>query len=218
MRQSPQSYQEEFKRLDIDMQSWIYMRLAHRMPASQHTAVAELAETVEQYDALLDKLGMNSEGGLVYVVDTNILIDFPDPVEWTEMLSEDAFTVIVPPSVVTELDNLKKGHRDPKIRKRIRRLISTIKEWRRDGSLLEGVELNKNIQVRMIAVDPSFDGAPSWLNENNDDDRLIATTLDVQRDIPTAEVIILTNDLNLQNKAELALIPYAEIATEEPGS
>ena len=49
-----------------------------------------------------------------------------------------------------------------------------------------------------------------WLDPSNNDDRIIANALELQRTYPSDKVVLVTGDINLQNKAELAKLPYAE--------
>jgi len=63
----------------------------------------------------------------------------------------------------------------------------------------------------MVATEPNFSLAPSWLDRAHNDDRLIAACFEVQITNPGACVVLLTADINLQNKAETAFLPYFEL-------
>ena len=71
--------------------------------------------------------------------------------------------------------------------------------------------VNKTVTVRMIAHEPTFKRTLSWLDRSNNDDRIIASVIEIQQANPTAHVIVVTGDMNLQNKAEMAGIPFAEV-------
>jgi len=43
------------------------------------------------------------------------------------------------------------------------------------------------------------------------DDRIIASILEVQAEYPTSRVVLITNDNNLINKAQAAMIEHKEI-------
>lgn len=90
-------------------------------------------------------------------------------------------------------------------------VINRIKGYRTQGSLLDGVKVNRTITVKMIAIEPNFNNALSWLNADNNDDKIIASSLDILREFPSSNLIIATGDINLQNKCEMANIPFAEI-------
>jgi hypothetical protein len=49
-----------------------------------------------------------------------------------------------------------------------------------------------------------------WLDPTNDDDRLLASFLEVMRRFLHSPVILVTRDINLQNKAELAQVCFLE--------
>lgn len=51
---------------------------------------------------------------------------------------------------------------------------------------------------------------PSWLDAENKDDRLIGTALEIQCSHLLAVVVLVTGDINLRNKAEMAFPPWAE--------
>lgn len=86
-----------------------------------------------------------------------------------------------------------------------------IKEYRRRGRLTDGVPLLKDkSQIVAIAVEPTFSESLSWLDANNNDDRLLASCLEIMRKMLESQVILLTRDINLQNKAEFARIPFLE--------
>ena len=49
-----------------------------------------------------------------------------------------------------------------------------------------------------------------WLQETNNDDRLLAYFLEIMRLHVRSTVILVTGDINLQNKAEYARLPFLE--------
>ena len=51
----------------------------------------------------------------------------------------------------------------------------------------------------------------TWLDKENRDDRIIASVLEVQSSYPTARVVLITGDVNLSNKADLARIETSEL-------
>ena len=93
---------------------------------------------------------------------------------------------------------------------KVGKVVRRIKGWRNQGSLHEGVTLHQTIRIRAIAEEPDVRGTLRWLDPSNRDDRIIASTLGVQMLAPSAQVILVTGDINLQNKAEAAKLPYAE--------
>jgi predicted ribonuclease YlaK len=62
----------------------------------------------------------------------------------------------------------------------------------------------------MIATEPNFDNTLKWLNVENTDDRIIASVLEIQKENPSSIIVLATSDINLQNKAEMANLPFVE--------
>ena len=54
-----------------------------------------------------------------------------------------------------------------------------------------------------------------WLDKDVADDRLIASTLEIIAQQPSARVVLVTSDINLQNKADAALIECYETPDDE---
>ncbi len=146
----------------------------------------------------------------IVVPDTNAIIAAPDPVQYSQVVGSSEYAFILVPTVLAELDQLKVMHRDPNFRSKVEGVINRIKGWRTQGSTLRGVTVNKTIIVKMIATEPNFEHTLGWLDATNQDDRIIASVLEIQREQPAAKVILVTSDINLQNKAEMANLPFVE--------
>lgn len=76
--------------------------------------------------------------------------------------------------------------------------------------MLEGVTVAKTMTVKMIPTEPRMADLPSGLDPNNQDDRIIGSVLEIQSARPSTVVVLVTDDTNLQNKAEMAFLPWAE--------
>ncbi len=171
--------------------------------------VAAVRAACQPFYEFLNLLGASSD--VIIVPDTNALIAAPDPQRYKSVAGTEDFTVLLLPTVLAELDNLKNFARVPEFREKVGKIIRRIKGWRRQGSLSEGVVLYRTIRVRAIAEEPNMGETLGWLDPSNKDDRIIASVLEVQVAAPAAHVILVTGDINLQNKAEVARLPYAEI-------
>ena len=158
---------------------------------------------------VLAKLGALIQESIVIIPDTNSLIILPDLAKYKK-LGNDKFILLLTPTVLSELDKLKTIHRDEDFRKRINSIINRIKGFRNQGSLLEGVIIDKTITLKMMAKEPDFNKTLSWLDKENNDDRIIASIIEYQVENPSHKVYLVTSDLNLQNKAEMAKLPYYE--------
>lgn len=166
---------------------------------------------IKVFFSLLQMLDQSTQQSVILIPDTNALIKSPAPVDYVNVAGQSTFQFVVLPTVLAELDHLKVAHRDAAFRQKVESVITRIKGWRNQGSLLSGVTVDKTIKVRTIAEEPNFDRTLHWLKESNNDDRIIASVLEFQRKNPAAKVIVVTGDINLQNKAEAANLPFSEL-------
>jgi predicted ribonuclease YlaK len=120
------------------------------------------------------------------------------------------FEIVLGPSVLMELDQQKINHRREEIRDRALALINRIKGYRGRGALTAGVPLTKPNTIRWFAQEPRMEDSLPWLDRDVADDRFIATTIEIVRQHPRSPVTIVTSDINLQSKAELASLPFVE--------
>ncbi len=159
---------------------------------------------------LLKRLYDSADGEVTYVPDTNALLYNPDLESW--IFPETVkFTVILLPTVLSELDALKVNHRNEDVRKKAEKLIRKIKEYRRRGKLTSGVVLVRDkSKIQALAIEPNMEETLPWLASDNNDDRLLAGIIEVMRFRPRSPVITVSRDINFQNKAEFANIPFVE--------
>jgi predicted ribonuclease YlaK len=135
------------------------------------------------------------------------LIHNPDLTSW-RFPNVPQFTLVLTPTVLGELDQLKITHRVESVRDKAEKVIKQVQELRRRGRLVDGVPIVKGSStVKAVAVEPDMSTSLPWLDASNNDDRLIASTLEVMRRYTRSTVILVTKDVNLQNKADFANIP-----------
>jgi|CXWL01.1.fsa_nt_gi rRNA-processing protein FCF1 len=179
----------------------------HKSPGAAFQAVRK---RVNELLAAVGDLHDATEGSTVLVPDTNALLYAPDLATWT-FDDVPRFEIVLVPAVLAELDTLKVNHRNPEVREKAERLIRQIKDYRRRGSLAGGVPIHGNrVTLRAVAVEPAPAAVLSWLSPQSADDVLLASTLVVMRDHPRTPVALITRDINLQNKAEFAGVPFLE--------
>jgi PIN domain len=179
-------------------------------------ARAKAIEAIDTEVALLERLHNAGEGADVFLPDMNALLYNPELELW-EFPDSERCELVLGPSILVELDELKVNHRNPDIRERAEGLISRIKGYRGRGQLTAGVPLRKPVStLRALAAEPRMSESLSWLDPSNRDDRFIATAIETMRQHPRSAVTIVTRDINLQSKAELASLPFIE--PPEPGS
>ncbi len=171
----------------------------------------------EAYQAIDQQVGMISslyhvlpDHEAVYIPDTNALLYNTHLNQW-RFTDVAKFTIALTPTVLSELDALKINHRSEEVRSKAETLIRTIKGYRTRGRLTEGITLVTGLsRLIAFATEPKETATLSWFDFNNNDDRYLASVIEVMRKMPRSPVVIVTRDINLQNKAEFAELIYAE--------
>ena len=181
-------------------------------------AKARFRERTEAFRDFLRELGTQKEQVIIVVPDMNALLREPDFTRYSGVLGSDRYTVVLVPTVLDELDKMK-YHPNPEVRckaKRLSRRLKGLRAQARDG-LVRGTTVNKTVSVRFKSAEPDFGDTLRWLDETQNDDRILASALEEQYQNPTDVVVLVTGDLNLQNKAEAAFMAYAEPPKEPSG-
>lgn len=195
-----------FVRRWIDRRGQILGDVPKSIPEAKQTMCSKLNELRKH----INWLQSISQQGLILIPDVNSLIKNRDIHNYGKGLDEKEFTIILVPTVLQELDKLKVVHRDEDFRKKVESVINFIKGFRKQGNLLNGVIIHKTVTVKMIASEPKVEETLDWLDKDIADDRIIASSLEIQRQNPGAKAILVTSDINLQNKAEAAKLPYID--------
>lgn len=178
--------------------------------SSTGKAISAVHDAFTDIQYIISCLYDSAENSVVLVPDTNALIYSPSFHEWTfEELPE--FELLLVPTLLAELDKLKNEHRNADVRQKAQSVIRQIKEYRRRGPLNDGVVVVANhIRLRSSAVEPQVAEVLPWLDSTSQDDRIIASCVEAMRVHPRSMVALVTGDINLQNKAEFARIPFIE--------
>ncbi|MDR3686733.1 MAG: PIN domain-containing protein [Coriobacteriia bacterium] len=133
----------------------------------------------------------------VVVLDTNVLLADPNV-----LLSFPRCDVVLPETVLGELDKLKTARVDPDLRFRGREVSRILFDLSEEGSLIDGVELPDGGTLR-VAPFESEGPLPNGLQTRNADDRILATVFQLLDNYgEDAEVTLVTNDLNMLLKAQ----------------
>ena len=178
-------------------------------------ALDKAVQALKMQCKLLNRLYDPFEGEVIFVPDTNALIYNPNLESWT-FLECPQFSVFLLPTVLSELDLLKINHRNVEVRNKSESLIRRIKEYRRRGKLTTGVTVVKGrIKIQSIAIEPDMNTSLPWLDPDNKDDRILAGVIEVMRARPRSIVKAVSRDINFQNKAEFANIPFEEPPTTD---
>lgn len=211
LSKAPKPIEDELKEADRKFRMWLEFASNWSLVPHKHENEKNIRSSALAVEGLLDVLESGKTDQTIVVPDTNSLLWHPDPVSYREPLGLFAFEFLLLPTVLAELDELKILHRNPDVREKANQVIRRIKGWRHQGSLPLGVLLNKSITVRAEHREPNMAATLSWLDSENSDDKIVASVLAVQAAFPNARVLLATHDINLQNKADAAMIEIAEI-------
>jgi rRNA maturation endonuclease Nob1 len=147
----------------------------------------------------------------IVVLDTNVLLSDPN------IISElDGADLVIPETVLAELDKLKTARVDPDLRFKGREISRMLFELSETGKLVDGVELPSGGTLRVVPFD-SDAPMPEDLSARNADDRILATAyqLGAEGDEP---VTLLTADLNMLLKAQALGIEVERYRSESEQS
>ncbi|HEY3318036.1 MAG TPA: PIN domain-containing protein [Coriobacteriia bacterium] len=128
------------------------------------------------------------------VLDTNVLLSDPDV-----LLSFRDAEVVIPETVLSELDKLKTSRVDPDLRFRGREVSRLLFELSEQGNLVAGVALPDGGKLRVVPLDTET-SFPEELSPKNADDRILAVALQLRNG--DGELVLVTNDLNMLLKAQ----------------
>ncbi len=205
--------EERYNIIKKEFQTWVLLEKNFKLKKSLNTNIEYFLENVNLLREIIDSL--QGEVKLIIVPDTNALLIEPDPIKYKEIIKEKSFTFILLPIVISELDKLKINNDNDNVKEKAKKLIKRIKGWRSQGNITEGVTLDKTISLKAEVIEPNFKKMPSFLNIDNNDDIIIMYILNIQRRFPSATVILVSRDINMQNKAEHAMIECIDIEFEK---
>ena len=133
----------------------------------------------------------------VVILDTNVLLADPNAI-----LSFPRADIVIPETVLGELDKLKTARVDPDLRFRGREISRMLFDLSEEGSLTEGVELPDGGTLRVVALESGTE-LPPGLGTRNADERILAVAYQVREaSASEVEVMLVTNDLNMLLKAQ----------------
>ncbi|SRR5260370_10705934 len=207
---SPEATQKQIRDIDVRIRTWIEKKHVWNVPSTIDEAKRIFRVQLQTYYALLQVFKTSDQVEIILVPDTNALIKAPDLASYGVAIGKAEYTVVILPTVLSELDKLKITHRNEEFRGKVESIIRRLKGLRQQGNMHEGVIVSRVVSVKMIAQEPDFKRTLSWLDPTNNDDRIIAAILEVQREEPSSIVILVSADINHQNKAEMANLPYIE--------
>ena len=154
----------------------------------------------------------------LFVLDTNILLH--DPHAYLNFQEHD---VLIPMTVLEELDHIKDRHKDVSrdARVAIRSLENTLQDVDPE-QMIEGVPLNKGelegstvTGSLIILNDHHIANEVSGLPGGENDNRIINAALHLQKERPKVQVVLVTKDINMRLKAKGAGLKHVEDYTTD---
>lgn len=210
-RASTDDVDRKIQEVDKLFRKWLELKTNWSLRPSPDTNEDSFRDDIKGFNAILEILDATKGEAVLIIPDTNSLVAHPDPVDYREIAGCKSFTLLFLPTVLSELDELKNLHRNPDFRDKAKKVITRVKGYRKQGSLREGVKVDGSITVKAIANEPNMQDALSWLDPEVQDDRVIASVLEIQAFNPNAHIILVTGDINLLNKADAARICIDEL-------
>lgn len=208
---SPETSKHKIDQVNKFVINWIEKKSDWGIPNTIAEAKSHFETQIQFFHDTLSLYANSGYTEIVVIPDTNALIQKPDPREYKQMTSSEKLTIIFLPTVLSELDELKIKSSNPDFKKKVKSVITRLKGYRKQGNLIDGVTVEKTIKLKMVASEPNFARTLTWLDRENNDDRIIASALEIQRDNPASAVCLVTSDINLQNKTEMARLSYLDI-------
>jgi tetratricopeptide (TPR) repeat protein len=143
----------------------------------------------------------------IVVIDTNVLLSQPGVID----RFGDA-EVVIPDTVLGEVDKLKTARVDPELRYRGRALSRRLFDLAESGDLAKGVDLPTGGIIRVASVRDDRP-LPDGLSMKNADDRILAVV--VQERLDDEDVTLVTNDLNMLLRAQSHGVTVERAALED---
>lgn len=135
------------------------------------------------------------------ILDTNVLLADPGC-----LLGFPNAHVVIPETVLGELDKLKTSRVDPDLRFRGREVSRILFDLSEQGSLIDGVDLPDGGRLSVAPLDIESQ-LPEGLATRNADDRILAVAYQHTRKVGAEDVTLITNDLNMLLKAQTFGVP-----------
>ena len=208
---SSEASKNKIDRTDKFVISWLEKKSDWGIPNTIPEAKTKFETEIKFFYDTLNLYANKGDNEIIIIPDTNALIQEPDPKSYKTLTASEKLTIIFLPTVLSELDELKIKSSNPNFQKKVKSVITRLKGYRQQGNLIDGVMVEKTIKLKMVASEPNFERTLSWLVRENNDDRIIASALEIQRDNPSSAVCLVTSDINLQNKTEMARLSYIDI-------
>jgi hypothetical protein len=162
-----------------------------------------VAKVEPRIDAFLSEVARlpNAHGSdeRLLVADTSALLDRPDLQDWK--LDRGAWTVVIVPQVLSELDERK---RDSRTAEAAGKVIRQLDSFDGRGDTFVGVPLAGRLSIREVPTNPDMSRTLPWLRADTPDDIIVAAAIELALSDLRGRVAVLASDRNVRNKARMA--------------
>lgn len=203
---------ETGKRIDRctdQLRVWLDRSSDSTVPSTVAKASEIAAGLFEELGSLID-LATTGPSELLAVPDTNVLLKHPAVESYGGALGSDDYTVVLIPTVLGELDDLKDRGRTPEVREAAAKAVKRIKGYRDRGNLQDGAKVAGNVSLRAEHREVRCGDVLDWLDPSVPDDRILAAALDLQGRHSACALVLVTGDINMQNKAAAVAMAFVE--------
>lgn len=130
------------------------------------------------------------------VVDTNVILF--DALALNKFHNADIY---IPFSVIEEIDRFKRDlGENGRNARQFSRFVDVL---RSQGSLADGVLLEKSKAYVYVTSDANMSDMPKGLDLSSPDNRILATAIQLEKENPKAHIELVTKDINLRIKADV---------------
>ncbi|MBK5211949.1 MAG: tetratricopeptide repeat protein [Coriobacteriia bacterium] len=137
----------------------------------------------------------------VIVFDTNVLLTEPQAI-----LNYPDADIIIPDTVLNEIDKLKTARVDPDLRFRGREVTRLLFELAEGQSFAGGISLPNGGTLRVVSFESNSNTLPDGFSTKTTDNKILATTYLLREEIidqgKDKHLMLITNDLNMLLKAQ----------------
>lgn len=132
----------------------------------------------------------------VVFLDTNIFLHYRpfDQIIWTDILKVSELTIVIPPIIIRELNKQKELNPRPRIKNRASKVLKKLSSLFTSASQ---VNIRLGVKVCFEDRDPIIDFKKLQLNQEIQDDHLIASIIMFRSEMPEADIVLVTSDTGL---------------------
>lgn len=144
-----------------------------------------------------------------FFLDTNIYLHYQlfTQINWSEVLEDARPILVVPITIIHEIENKKYIRTDDKLRARAKQVSDLFGKIIRKQS----VPFASGLEVKFLYKEPTVDWLEFALDKENADDRFLAEVIQFASDNPDDEIVVVSGDNGVVLKASVRGIQNASL-------